>query len=309
MFLNTRTNNGRDQANQMMQPSFMPQQQLQQPQPRQVQQYQTQFVAQTPQASQMRQVQQQAPLPPLQRPQFLVQQQQPQQQQQAPRLVVNPFDLLGISRATTDENVIHDAYRRLAWVLHPDKGGDPKKFQDVTRAYKIILEAVQQSKNESFDMLKRQAEADIAGSAITGGYGNGRQDGQANPALAPLGNGKQFDQTTFNQVFSQHKMWSPHDDGYGDMMVTSATVVGDYRDMSAQAGRMTPEELLIMRERAITGVPIAQGSDQLLLFKADDKQFNQAFNDTFNQHVSNLFCSADLKPNDGSALKRCDLLI
>lgn len=52
------------------------------------------------------------------------------QQQQA---LFNPFDVLGISRTTTDEDVVHNVYRKHVMILHPDRQGDAKQFQVVTR--------------------------------------------------------------------------------------------------------------------------------------------------------------------------------
>jgi len=47
---------------------------------------------------------------------------------------MDPYDTLGVSRnATKDE--IKKAYRKLAIIHHPDKGGDEKKFQEITNAY------------------------------------------------------------------------------------------------------------------------------------------------------------------------------
>ena len=33
---------------------------------------------------------------------------------------------------------LFEAYRRLAVKHHPDKGGDPEKFKEITRAYEAI---------------------------------------------------------------------------------------------------------------------------------------------------------------------------
>lgn len=47
------------------------------------------------------------------------------------------YEVLGVKEdASTRE--INAAYRRLAKKYHPDKGGDPDKFQQVTEAYNIL---------------------------------------------------------------------------------------------------------------------------------------------------------------------------
>ena len=49
----------------------------------------------------------------------------------------SPYEVIGVSRdATADE--IKKAYRKLALVNHPDKGGDPDKFKEIQAAYEIL---------------------------------------------------------------------------------------------------------------------------------------------------------------------------
>jgi len=40
------------------------------------------------------------------------------------------------NKATQDE--IKKSFRRIALKEHPDKGGDPEKFKDITVAYEIL---------------------------------------------------------------------------------------------------------------------------------------------------------------------------
>jgi len=176
----------------------------------------------------------------------------------------NPFDTLGIPRGTTDEQVVNEVYRKWVTSLHPDRGGDPRRFQEINRAYKMVLEVIQHAKNESFEMLKRQAERDMA--APIGGFHTGNKDGQANQALAPLGHGEAFNHARFNEVFQNHRMWTPEDDGYGDRMVAS-----EYGNEK----KLRPEELIHQRERDFLGVP--QQHDPDLLHKFNDNQFNALF--------------------------------
>jgi len=173
----------------------------------------------------------------------------------------NPFDTLGIPRGTTDETVVNEVYRKWVTSLHPDRGGDPRRFQEINRAYKMVLEVIQHTKNESFEMLKRQAERDMV--APIGGYQTGNKDGQANPAMAPLGHGEAFNHARFNEVFQNHRMWAPEDDGYGDQMITS-----EY----AEKKKLRPEELIQMRER-----DFLSADEPELLHKFNENQFNTLF--------------------------------
>ena len=50
------------------------------------------------------------------------------------------YDLLGVDKkASTDE--IKKAFRKKALKEHPDKGGDPEKFKEMTVAYEVLCDA------------------------------------------------------------------------------------------------------------------------------------------------------------------------
>tara|TARA_Y100000389_G_scaffold181569_1_gene197341 strand:- start:11688 stop:12665 length:978 start_codon:yes stop_codon:yes gene_type:complete len=50
---------------------------------------------------------------------------------------MNPYSVLGVSHDSSKED-IKKAYRKLAMKYHPDKGGDPKKFQEINNAYEEL---------------------------------------------------------------------------------------------------------------------------------------------------------------------------
>ena len=50
---------------------------------------------------------------------------------------MNPYSILGISSDSSKDD-IKKAYRKLAMKYHPDKGGDPKKFQEINNAYEEL---------------------------------------------------------------------------------------------------------------------------------------------------------------------------
>ena len=50
------------------------------------------------------------------------------------------YDILGISKSATDEE-IKTAYRKLAKIYHPDKGGDKNKFQEIQKAYETLSDS------------------------------------------------------------------------------------------------------------------------------------------------------------------------
>ena len=47
------------------------------------------------------------------------------------------YDLLGVDQKASDAE-IKKAYRKKALKEHPDKGGDPDKFKEVTAAYEVL---------------------------------------------------------------------------------------------------------------------------------------------------------------------------
>ena len=74
----------------------------------------------------------------------------------------NYYDLLGISKTATEEE-IKTAFRKLAHKYHPDKkGGDEKKFKEVSEAYSVLSDK------------KKRAEYDTYGKTFAGG---GQQGG------------------------------------------------------------------------------------------------------------------------------------
>tara|TARA_B110000046_G_scaffold185963_1_gene230837 strand:- start:1581 stop:2399 length:819 start_codon:yes stop_codon:yes gene_type:complete len=51
--------------------------------------------------------------------------------------MTNPYDVLGVG-VDADDTDIKKAYRKMAMLYHPDKGGDDKKFAEITNAYDSI---------------------------------------------------------------------------------------------------------------------------------------------------------------------------
>ena len=54
---------------------------------------------------------------------------------------MSPFQLLGLTSEASLGDV-QRAWRRAAMKHHPDRGGDPEKFQEVSVAYQACLQAV-----------------------------------------------------------------------------------------------------------------------------------------------------------------------
>ena len=58
------------------------------------------------------------------------------------------YKILGIERGASDEE-IKRAYRKLASIHHPDKGGDTQKFQEIQQAYSVLGDAAQRQQYDN----------------------------------------------------------------------------------------------------------------------------------------------------------------
>lgn len=61
----------------------------------------------------------------------------------------DPYSVLGLEKGAVDKE-IRKAYRELSKVMHPDKGGDPKKFQELTLAYASLTDPATKKNWEEF---------------------------------------------------------------------------------------------------------------------------------------------------------------
>lgn len=79
----------------------------------------------------------------------------------------NHYATLGVDKkASVDE--IKKAYRKLALIHHPDKNGDPKKFQEISQAYEILSDP---DKKRAYDNPMRSFMSSSGGVGGMGGMG------------------------------------------------------------------------------------------------------------------------------------------
>lgn len=78
------------------------------------------------------------------------------------------YDLLEVSPDASEQE-LKKAYRKKALRLHPDKGGDPELFKEVTHAYEILSDSQKRS------IYDTRGEA---GLSEQGGFGGGGMDAQ-----------------------------------------------------------------------------------------------------------------------------------
>merc|ERR1719446_679720 len=87
------------------------------------------------------------------------------------------MNLLGLTKKATDAE-IKKAYRKKALKEHPDKGGDPDKFKEVTAAYEVLSD---REKRDLYDKYGEEAAkqgrpqgGDIFSQMFGGGMGGPR---------------------------------------------------------------------------------------------------------------------------------------
>jgi len=107
------------------------------------------------------------------------------------------YKLLAVDK-NANEADIKKAYRKLAVKHHPDKGGDPEKFKEITRAYEVLSDSEKRSKYDRFG--EEGLEGDGGGDATDifdaffggggrrggGGSGSGRRRQKTKDVVQPL---------------------------------------------------------------------------------------------------------------------------
>ncbi len=104
------------------------------------------------------------------------------------------YKILGINKGASEEDV-KKAFRKLAHKYHPDKGGDEKKFKEISEAYKVLSS---KEKRAQYDRFGRVFD----GGQQAGGGFNGFDFSQGGPFGGTQGNPFGFDFGGANVNFS-----------------------------------------------------------------------------------------------------------
>ena len=122
------------------------------------------------------------------------------------------LEVLGLEEEVAlTPDLLKSAYKKSALRNHPDKGGNEKMFEKVTRAYAYLNEILRrihggrksESKVEAPNVLKDSRKTDS------------KEWQQVEPVKL---NPKKLDLDAFNKMFEQTRIPDPEEDGYGDWL-------------------------------------------------------------------------------------------
>lgn len=122
------------------------------------------------------------------------------------------LEVLGLEEevALTEES-LKKAYKRSALKAHPDKGGNDREFEAVTRAHAYLGEILLRIKGGRAKEGKVEAPE-----ALRDTRDGASKDWQM---VEPVRlNPKKLDMNLFNQMFEQTRIPDPEEDGYGDWL-------------------------------------------------------------------------------------------
>ncbi|MHA7306730.1 J domain-containing protein [Arthrobacter sp. TMN-49] len=112
------------------------------------------------------------------------------------------YQVLGLAPTATERDV-KIAYRKAARITHPDRGGDPALFRQVTEAYEVLVDPV---RRQTYD--KSYASPGTAGRRATRSYGAPNRGGSTAHPSAP-GDGRSSSFHTRRKPAERHTASDP----------------------------------------------------------------------------------------------------
>ena len=202
-----------------------------------------------------------------------------QQKQSLPQLPsgrpkLDPYKILNLSK-NFDEKTLKKAYLRAAMKSHPDRGGSPQAFQQVSIAYTILQKKLQERDNNHDHNDLREGSTKYVSQ-------------QQNQPKINVNMTENFDVDVFNQIYQDNKIPEIYDEGYGSWMKESPAIESEQgrmfqsgfnKDMfnstfekyKQEQSQRTPQNQLALRE---PDVRISMSNQDSLMTLGQDKITN-----------------------------------
>ena len=115
---------------------------------------------------------------------------------------LDPYKILELSKEY-DEKMLKKAYLKAAMKSHPDRGGSPQAFQQVSIAFTLLQKKLKERENNHSHEQLRDGAREY--------YNQQMNTPKINTKMT-----EKFDIDVFNQIYEQNKIPEVYDDGYGD---------------------------------------------------------------------------------------------
>lgn len=165
---------------------------------------------------------------------------------------IDPYDVFGLNK-NFEWDELKDAYRRVAKLVHPDKGGSEVLFNRVTECFKTLAleyKARQADRphhnlrTESQDYMRSQSTYDIRGTPSVGSEANFLD--------------------RFNRTFEENKLEDDQQGGgYGHIMAQSSKTREDLNVPSVLKGKVSAEQF----NKTFETVTLASASKDVVVYK------------------------------------------
>jgi curved DNA-binding protein CbpA len=148
--------------------------------------------------------------------------QQQGQQQYYPQLPsakpkLDPYKILKVSK-NYDEKILKKAYLKAAMRSHPDRGGTPQAFQQVSIAFTVLQKKLKEKENNHSHTELRDSARDY-------------YTQQLNQPKVNVNMTENFDVDVFNKIYDENKIPEVYDEGYGDWMDSNPALEAEQSKM------------------------------------------------------------------------------
>ena len=132
------------------------------------------------------------------------------------------FDAYQILNVSENYNLseLKLAYKQAALQTHPDKGGNPKLFKLVTKAYMYLLDKFKNKESKQYSNLKQDFQQFTENQIGNSNNNNIDSNGaiRKSRTMAKFKDNEGFNNQLFNKIYTDHRLYSINDEGYTKWM-------------------------------------------------------------------------------------------